>query len=63
MHRASVHAAGAALQLQEKKGLLRKNLNLQQNVISVTSAFDGKERLNEWLQMTAPQAALGKLHS
>ena len=61
MQRALDHAAGAALQLQEKRGLLRKNLDLQRNVFSATSAFAGKDRLNELLQTVVPEAALGKL--
>ena len=60
MQRALVHAAGAALQLQQKKGLLRKNLDLQRYVFSATSVFEGNERLNEWLQTVVPEAALGK---
>ena len=49
--------------MQEKKGLLKKNPNLQRNVFSASSVFDGKERLNEWLQTVMPEAALGKLLS
>ena len=60
MQRALVHAAGAALQLQQKKGLLRNNLDLQRNMFTVTSVFDGGERLNQWLQTAVPEAALGE---
>ena len=60
MQRALVHAAGAAIQLQQKKGLLRKNLDIQWNMFSATSVFEGNERLNEWLQLAVPEAALGK---
>ena len=60
MQRALVHAAGAALQLQQKKGLLRKNLDLQRNMFTATSVFDGDERLNKWLQTAVPEAALGE---
>ena len=49
MQRTLVHAAGSDLQLKEKKGLLRKNLKLQQSIFLATSVFDGKERLNERL--------------
>ena len=60
MQKALVHAAGAALQLQQKKGLLRKNLDLLRNMFSATSVFDGDEQLNTWLQMAVPEAALGE---
>ena len=61
MQRALLYAARAALQVQGKKGLLRKDLNLQRNAMSATSVFDGKEELEEWIRTAVPPAALGKL--
>ena len=63
MQRALAHKALVALQLQEKKGLLRKNLELHRKTLLATSVFDGKERVNEWLQTAVPQAAFGNFLS